>query len=483
MRIGGTTGEIGVKIMPFESLTERLQMSIRRITGRGKLSEADIDEMMKEVRLSLLEADVNYKVVKNFTNEVKQKAVGEKIMKSLTPGDQVVKVVHEELKALMGTDSEAIRFKPAGTTVVLVAGLQGSGKTTHCGKLADYFRKTYQKKTLMIAADIYRPAAITQLITLGKQIGIDVFELGNKVSPVEIVKKGLVYGKERNYDVIIIDTAGRLHIDDDLMGELDEIKKVSKPDEILLTIDAMTGQDAVNIAQTFHNRLTVTGCILTKLDSDSRGGAALSIRYLTGVPIKFVGLGEKLDQIEVFHPDRMASRILGMGDVLTLIEKATQTIDEDEAMRMTERLQKGMFNYNDFLKQLSMIKRIGSLKGILGMLPGVGSQIKNLDMDDKQFTYIEAIISSMTAKERKNPELIAKNSSRKERIAKGSGRSYHEVNQLTKRFDDMKIQLKAFTGMDEKQIQSMKGSKPNPSLMPSKKIKKGKGKNRGNFRF
>jgi len=469
--------------MPFESLTERLQMSIRRITGRGKLSEADIDEMMKEVRLSLLEADVNYKVVKNFTNEVKQKAVGEKIMKSLTPGDQVVKVVHEELKALMGTDSEAIRFKPAGTTVVLVAGLQGSGKTTHCGKLADYFRKTYQKKTLMIAADIYRPAAITQLITLGKQIGIDVFELGNKVSPVEIVKKGLVYGKERNYDVIIIDTAGRLHIDDDLMGELDEIKKVSKPDEILLTIDAMTGQDAVNIAQTFHNRLTVTGCILTKLDSDSRGGAALSIRYLTGVPIKFVGLGEKLDQIEVFHPDRMASRILGMGDVLTLIEKATQTIDEDEAMRMTERLQKGMFNYNDFLKQLSMIKRIGSLKGILGMLPGVGSQIKNLDMDDKQFTYIEAIISSMTAKERKNPELIAKNSSRKERIAKGSGRSYHEVNQLTKRFDDMKIQLKAFTGMDEKQIQSMKGSKPNPSLMPSKKIKKGKGKNRGNFRF
>lgn len=469
--------------MPFESLSERLQMSIRRITGRGKLNETDIDEMMKEVRLSLLEADVNYKVVKNFTNEVKQKAIGDKIMKSLTPGEQVVKVVHEELKALMGTEAEEIKFKPAGTTVILVAGLQGSGKTTHCGKLANFIRKTYQKKSLMIAADIYRPAAITQLVTLGKQLDVDVFELGTQVSPVEIVKKGLVYGKEKGYDVIIIDTAGRLHIDDQLMHELEEIKKQAKPDEILLTVDAMTGQDAVNIAQTFHTRLSITGCLLTKLDSDSRGGAALSIRYLTGIPIKFIGLGEKLDQIEVFHPERMASRILGMGDVLTLIEKATQNIDEDEALKMTERLQKGLFNYNDFLKQLGMIRKIGSLKGILGMLPGVGSQIKNLDLDDKQFNYIEAIISSMTEKERKNPELIAKSTSRKERISKGSGRSYQEVNQLTKRFDDMKTQLKAFTGMDEKQMNALKSGRPSPNMMPAKKVKKGKGKNRGNFRF
>jgi signal recognition particle subunit SRP54 len=367
--------------------------------------------------------------------------------------------------------------------VILVAGLQGSGKTTHCGKLANFIRKTYQKKSLMIAADIYRPAAITQLVTLGKQIEIDVFELGTTVSPVEIVKKGLVFGKEKGYDVIIIDTAGRLHIDEQLMGELEEIKKIAKPDEILLTVDAMTGQDAVNIAQTFHNKLSITGCLLTKLDSDSRGGAALSIRYLTGIPIKFVGLGEKLDQIEVFHPERMASRILGMGDVLTLIEKATQNIDEDEALKMTERLQKGIFNYNDFLKQLAMIKRLGSLKGILGMLPGVGNQIKNIDTDDKQFVYIEAIISSMTEKERKNPELIAKNTSRKERISKGSGRPYQEVNQLTKRFDDMKSQLKAFTGMDEKQLNAIKGNRPNPNLIPTKKAKKGKGKNRGNFRF
>ncbi|HOI46294.1 MAG TPA: signal recognition particle protein [Bacilli bacterium] len=469
--------------MPFESLSERLQMSIRRITGRGKLNETDIDEMMKEVRLSLLEADVNYKVVKNFTNEVKQKAIGDKIMKSLTPGEQVVKVVHEELKALMGTEAEEIKFKPVGTTVILVAGLQGSGKTTHCGKLANFIRKTYQKKSLMIAADIYRPAAITQLVTLGKQLDVDVFELGTQVSPVEIVKKGLVYGKEKGYDVIIIDTAGRLHIDDQLMHELEEIKKQAKPDEILLTVDAMTGQDAVNIAQTFHTRLSITGCLLTKLDSDSRGGAALSIRYLTGIPIKFIGLGEKLDQIEVFHPERMASRILGMGDVLTLIEKATQNIDEDEALKMTERLQKGLFNYNDFLKQLNMIRKIGSLKGILGMLPGVGSQIKNLDLDDKQFNYIEAIISSMTEKERKNPELIAKSTSRKERISKGSGRSYQEVNQLTKRFDDMKTQLKAFTGMDEKQMNALKSGRPSANMMPAKKVKKGKGKNRGNFRF
>lgn len=465
--------------MPFESLSERIQMSLRRITGRGRLNENDIDEMMKEVRLSLLEADVNYKVVKSFTAEVKQKAMGEKIMKSLTPGDMVVKVVHDELKKLMGDEAVDVSYKASGLSTFMLVGLQGAGKTTQCGKLASFLRKRDGKKPMLIAADIYRPAAINQLVTVGNQLGIEVFELGTNVKVVDIVTKGLAYAKQKGYDLVIIDTAGRLHINEELMQELDDIQKVAKPEEILLTIDAMMGQDAINVINSFNEKLPLTGCILTKLDGDTRGGAALSVRYLTNVPIKFIGMGEKIDQLEVFHPERMAGRILGMGDIVTLVEKASQNIDEEEAMKMAERMQKGIFNYNDFLKQLKWIKRLGSFKGILGLIPGLGQQIKNLDIDDKQFSYLEAIVYSMTPIERKNPELLAKSLSRRERVAKGSGRPYQEVNALIKRFDEMKNQLKAISKMSGNiDVNNL------PRQMPiAPKQKKGKGKGRGNFRI
>ena len=467
--------------MAFESLSEKIQMSLRRITGRGRLNENDIDEMMKEVRLSLLEADVNYKVVKSFIADVKEKAMGEKILKSLTPGDQVVKVVHDELKKLMGSEAVPVQYKTSGgPSVFMLVGLQGAGKTTHCGKLANLLRKQDKKRPLLIAGDIYRPAAINQLVTVGKQLGVEVFEKGTNVPVTQIVTEGLAYAKKMNYDLVIIDTAGRLHIDDKLMQELQDVQKIAKPDEILLTIDAMMGQDAINVITTFNEKLPLTGCILTKLDGDTRGGAALSIRYLTNVPIKYIGVGEKLDQIELFHPDRMAGRILGMGDVVSLIEKATESIDEEDAMKLMDKIQKGTFNYNDFLKQLKMIKRIGSLKSILGMLPGIGSKLKDIEIDDKQFTYIEAIIGSMTPEERKKPDLVAKSMSRRERISKGSGRSYQEVNALTKRFDDMKKQFQAMAGMSE---QDMQRSMRTGQGMPKQKVKKGKGKGRGNFRF
>lgn len=468
--------------MPFESLSEKIQMSLRRVTGRGRLNENDIDEMMKEVRLSLLEADVNYKVVKAFIKDVKEKSLGERVMKSLTPGDQVLKIVDEELKMLMGEEATPINMNPNGTTVILLAGLQGSGKTTHAGKLAAYLRKTYGSRPLLVAADIYRPAAVNQLVTLGKQLNIDVYEQGTSKKPEDIVKEALAYAKSKSNNVVIIDTAGRLSIDEALMQELVNIKQIAKPHEILLAVDAMTGQDAVNVAIQFNNALSVTGCILTKLDSDTRGGAALSIRYMTNIPIKFCGMGEKLDQIEVFHPDRMASRILGMGDVLTLIDKATENIDETEAMNMAERLQKGYFNYYDFLKQLKMIKRMGSLKSLLGLIPGMGKQLKNIDIDDKKFVYIEAIIGSMTNEEKKNPELVNTSRSRKERIAKGSGRSYPEVNNLTQQFETMKKQMKQMMGLSEDEMEKMAKGKYVPN-MPQQKAKKGKGKNKGGFRF
>ena len=466
--------------MPFESLSERLQMSLRRITGRGRLNENDIDEMMKEVRLSLLEADVNYKVVKSFCADVKEKALGEKIMKSLTPGDQVVKVVHDELKKLMGEEAVEVKYNEKGMSIFLLVGLQGAGKTTHVGKLAAYLRKKDKKRPLLIAGDIYRPAAIDQLKTVGKQLGIEVFDMGNKEKVTTIVAEGIKYAKKMNYDLVIIDTAGRLHIDDALMKELQDINNLCHPDEILLTIDAMMGQDAINVITTFNEMLPLTGCILTKLDGDTRGGAALSIRYLTNVPIKYIGLGEKLDQLELFHPDRMAGRILGMGDVVSFIEKATESIDEDEAMKMMEKMQKGIFNYNDFLKQLKWIKRMGSLKSLLGMIPGVGSQIKNLDIDDKQLLYINTIVLAMTEEERRKPDLIASSPSRRERVSKGSGRSYQEVNNLVKRFEDMKKQMKAMSGMSEADMQR---SMQTGQGMPKQKVKKGKGKGRGNFRF
>ncbi len=468
--------------MPFESLSDRIQMSLRRLTGRGKINEKDIDEAMREIRVSLLEADVNYKIVKQFIADIKEKALGERVMKSLTPGDQVVKIVYEELVQLMGEEAAPINLKKSGTSVILMAGLQGSGKTTHAGKLALYLRKNNNLKPLLVAADIYRPAAINQLVQLGKQLNIEVFQMGILTRPQVIVQKALEYARLNNYNLVIIDTAGRLQIDDTLMQELVDIKEIAHPDEILLTIDSMTGQDAVNVASTFHEKLDVTGCLLTKLDSDTRGGAALSIRYMTQIPIKFVGMGEKLDQIEVFHPDRMAKRILGMGDVLSFIEKATANIDEDDALKLAERIQKGLFNYNDFLDQINTIKKMGSLKGLLGLIPGLGSKIRNLNIDDKQFVFIEAIIGSMTKEERKNPDLINKSHSRKSRIANGSGRSYQEINNLTKRFDEMKKQMESMSKMDEEQMEKMsKGQAPMP--MPKMKAKKGKGKNKGGFRI
>ncbi len=468
--------------MPFESLSERLGMALRRLTGRGRINENDIDEMMKEVRVSLLEADVNYRVVKSFIKDVKEKALGERVMKSLTPGDQVLKIVDEELKALMGDEAVPLNMNPNGLTVILLAGLQGSGKTTHAGKLANYIRKNYGSRVLMIAADVYRPAAINQLVTIGKSIDIDVFEQGIMKKPQAIVEDGIKYARSNNYNVVIIDTAGRLSIDEALMQELVDIKKIAKPNEILLAVDAMTGQDAVNVAIEFNNALSVTGIILTKLDSDTRGGAALSIRYLTQIPIKFSGMGEKIDQLEVFYPDRMASRILGMGDVLTLIDKATENIDEADAMNMAERLQKGYFNYYDFLKQIKTIKKMGSLKGLLGLIPGMSQRLKGVEIDDEKFKYIEAIIGSMTVEERKNPQLLDNSRSRKERIAKGSGRSYVEVNNLTKQFEEMKKQMGSLMGMDEKQMEQVaKGNYVPP--MGQRKVKKGKGKNKGGFRF
>ncbi|MBO4667998.1 MAG: signal recognition particle protein [Bacilli bacterium] len=465
--------------MPFESLSQRLQMSLRRISGRAVLNEKDIDDMMREVRLSLLEADVNYKVVKKFISDVKEKAMGERILKSLTPGDMVVKIVHDELKSLMGDEAQGISYKIGGMTVVMLVGLQGAGKTTHCGKLATYLRKKDAKKPMMIAGDIYRPAAIEQLKTLGRQIGVEVFEMGTNHPVTEIVKKGLSYAKEKGYDLVIIDTAGRLHINDELMKELQDVSDVCKPDEILLTIDAMMGQDSINVITTFNEKLRLTGCILTKLDGDTRGGAALSIRYLTDVPIKYIGVGEKIDQIEIFHPDRMAGRILGMGDIVSFVEKATDNIDEEEAMKMAEKMQKGIFDYNDFLKQLKWIKRMGSIKGLLSMLPGVGAQIRNLDIDEKQFTYIETIVFAMTKEERRKPELLDNSYSRRQRVARGSGRPYNEVNGLIKRFNDMKKQMKQLGNMSESDIASGKM----PRVSPQGKQKKGKGKGRGNFKF
>ena len=467
--------------MPLDTLSDRIQMTLRRLTGRGRLNENDIDSAMREIRVALLEADVNYKIVKEFIADIKEQALGERVMKSLTPGDQVIKIVYEELVKLMGEEAVPINLKKSGMSVILMCGLQGSGKTTHTAKLANYLRKYNNLKPLMIAADVYRPAAINQLVQLGKQLDIEVFQMGVLAKPQAIVEKGLDYARSHSNNLVIIDTAGRLQIDEVLMQELVDIKQIARPDEIMLTIDAMTGQDAVNVASAFHEKLGITGCLLTKLDSDTRGGAALSIRYLTQIPIKFTGVGEKLDQLEVFHPERMAKRILGMGDVLSLIEKATENIDETDAMKLNERLQKGIFTYDDFLDQIRMIKKMGSIKGLLGLIPGVGSQLKNIDIDEKQFTYIEVAIGSMTKYERKHPDVVATSHSRKERIAKGSGRPYQEINNLTKRFDDMKRQMIAMAGMSEEDMQ--KAARSGNMPMKAARPKKGKGKNKGGFRF
>jgi len=451
--------------MAFENLTGRFQMALRRLTGKSRLTENDIDEMMREVRLSLLEADVNYKVVKEFTDEVKALAYGEKILKGLNPGQQVVKIVNDELTKLMGEKAEELNLSE-DLTVILMVGLQGAGKTTTAGKLANYIRKNNGKKPLLVAADIYRPAAIEQLQTVGKQLDIEVFEMGT-AKPETIVKQALDYARKNLFDLVIIDTAGRLHIDETMMEEIKNIAKITNPEEILLTVDAaMTGQDAVNVAETFNAALKLTGCILTKLDGDTRGGAALSIRKVTGVPIKFAGTGEKLHEIEVFHPERMASRILGMGDVLSLIEKATEEIDEAEAMSMMEKMMSGNFNYNDMLKQMRMIKRMGKFSGILKMLPGMGQMADMDKIDDKQLIYIEAIISSMTKQERKDPELLNRSSSRRNRVASGSGRSTTEVNRIISMLDKQAKMMRRMAGMNPSNVENMQENLAQGTLQP-----------------
>jgi signal recognition particle subunit SRP54 len=436
--------------MAFEGLADRLQNTIQKIRGKGKVSEADVKEMMREVRLALLEADVNFKVVKDFVKKVSERAVGQEVLKSLTPGQQIIKIVNEELTALMGGEQSKIAVASRPPTVIMMVGLQGAGKTTTTGKLANLLRKKYNRKPLLVAADIYRPAAIKQLETLGKQLSMPVFSLGDKVSPVEIAKQAIEMAKEEHHDYVLIDTAGRLHVDEALMDELKDIKELTKPDEIFLVVDAMTGQDAVNVASSFNEILGLTGVVLTKLDGDTRGGAALSIRAVTNTPIKFVGLGEKLDALEAFHPERMASRILGMGDVLTLIEKAQANVDEEKAKELEQKMRTATFTLDDFLDQLGQVRNLGPLDELLKMMPGANKMkgLNNLQIDEKQIAHVEAIIRSMTKAEKEHPEIM--NSNRKRRIAKGSGRTVPEVNRLLKQFEDMKKMMKQMAGMQQK---------------------------------
>jgi signal recognition particle subunit SRP54 len=433
--------------MAFEGLADRLQNVMNKIRGKGKVTEADVKDMMREVRLALLEADVNFKVVKDFIKRVSERAVGQEVLKSLTPGQQVIKVVKEELTDLMGGEQSKIAVANRPPTVIMMVGLQGAGKTTTTGKLANLLRKKYNRKPMLVAADIYRPAAIKQLETLGKQLNMPVFSLGDQVSPVEIAKQAVAKAKEEHNDYVLIDTAGRLHIDEALMDELKQIKEVTKPDEIFLVVDAMTGQDAVNVAQSFNEQLGLTGVILTKLDGDTRGGAALSIKAVTNTPIKFVGMGEKMDALEPFHPERMASRILGMGDVLTLIEKAQAAVDEEKAKELEQKMRTMSFTFDDFLEQLGQVRKMGPLDEIIKMLPGANKikGLNNIQVDEKQISRVEAIIRSMTKEEKTNPEII--NASRKKRIAKGSGTSVQEVNRLLKQFEEMKKMMKMMTTM------------------------------------
>lgn len=423
----------------FENLGDRLQNVIHKVKGYGKITEDNISEMMREIRLALLEADVNYKVVKEFTSIVKEKALGEEVQKSIKPGDLFVKIVQDELTELLGGESAPLNIKGNPATLMMV-GLQGSGKTTTSGKLANYLRKKHSKKPLLVACDVYRPAAIDQLKQIGKQLNIEVYDEG-KNDPVEISKNAINYAKENNYDYVIIDTAGRLHIDDDLMKELDNIKEEINPDEILLVIDSMMGQDAINVITGFNEMLPLTGVVLTKLDGDTRGGVALSVRHLTNVPIKFIGVSEKMDGLDSFNPERMAGRILGMGDIVSLVEKAQEAIDEKEAEKTAKRMQQGRFDLEDFLSTMKQMKKLGPLENLLKLIPGAKKMgLNNVKIDPKQMAHIEAIVLSMTPKERRNPDIIK--ASRKTRIAKGSGTSVQEVNRLLQQFDQMKKMMK-----------------------------------------
>ena len=422
-----------MKQLAFEGLSDRLEAAFKNLRSKGSLNEADVKSAMREVRMALLEADVNYKVAKDFTNTVTEKAIGEKVMESLTPSQMVIKIVKEELVSLMGGTQSRLAYASHPPTVILMCGLQGSGKTTHCAKLALMLKKQ-NHRPMLVACDIYRPAAIKQLQVVGEQVGAPVFERG-QANPVDIAKEAIAYAKDHGHDYVILDTAGRLHIDEELMNELKAVKAEAKPHEILLVVDAMTGQDAVNVATAFDGALGIDGLILTKLDGDTRGGAALSARAVTGKPIKFVGTGEKLENLDVFHPDRMASRILGMGDVLSLIEKAEQTMDEKKAAELEKKLMQNKFDLNDLLDQFEQIRKMGSLQDTLALIPGIGKKAKDIEVDERKFDRLKAIILSMTAKERENPDII--NPSRKKRIAAGCGQSIEDVNRLLKQFKDM----------------------------------------------
>ena len=422
----------------FENLSDRLQSAVNKIKGYGRITEDNISEVTREIRLALLEADVNYKVVKEFIQTVKEKALGEEVKKSLKPGELFVKIVHDELVELLGGDKKDLYIK-GDPSILMMVGLQGSGKTTTIGKIALLLRKKYKKKPLLVACDVYRPAAIDQLKQIGKELNIEVYDEGNN-NPVTISKNAINYAKENKFDYVLIDTAGRLHIDENLMDELNNINSEVSPNEILLVIDSMTGQDAVNVIEGFNNKLPLTGAILTKLDGDTKGGAALSIRHLTNVPIKFVGVSEKMDGLDEFYPDRMAERILGMGDLMSIVEKVENTIDQDEAMKAAKKMEQGKFDLEDFLSTFKQIKKMGPLESLIKLIPGVPKELKKVKVNPKDMAHIEAIILSMTPYERKHPDVIK--NSRKQRISKGCGRSVEEINRLLKQFEQMKTMMK-----------------------------------------
>jgi signal recognition particle subunit SRP54 len=450
----------------FDQLSDRLQATLSDVRSRGKLSESDVDAAMREIRLALLEADVNFKVVKTFTKTVKERCLGDEVLKSLDPGQHVVKIVNEELATLMGGSGRELAMASSGPTVILMAGLQGSGKTTACAKLAMHLKKD-GKDVAIAACDVYRPAAVDQLVTVGKRAGAHVYQQGTDRDPVEIAEWALQQARTERRDVLIVDTAGRLHIDQDLMGELSRIRKKTQPHDVLLVVDAMTGQDAVGVAESFAEAAEFDGVVMTKLDGDARGGAALSVNAVTGKPILFASTGEKLGDFDKFHPDRMAQRILGMGDVLSLIEKAEQQVDEKQAVDLQKKLEKDQFTLEDFLQQMRQVRKMGPLSGIIGMLPGMGAmkQLKNADVDEGQLDRVEAIILSMTPAERANPGMI--NGSRRKRIANGSGTRVQNVNQLVKQFDQMRKMMRSMVGgkmPDAQQLAQMTGGAPRPKI-------------------
>ena len=458
--------------MTFSGLADKLSSAFKNFRSKGKLTESDVKSGMREIKLALLEADVNFKVVKEFINKVTERAVGADVLESLVPAQQIVKIVNEELISLMGGTQAKITISPKPPTVIMMTGLQGAGKTTHAAKLAAHFKKQ-GKRPLLVACDVYRPAAIKQLEVVGGQIGVPVFTMGDKISPVEIAKAGVEHAKKNGFDMVFVDTAGRLHIDEDMMEELKNIKAKVEPTEILLVVDAMTGQDAVNVAQSFNDLLDITGVVVTKMDGDTRGGAVLSVRYITGKPIKYVGTGEKLDAIEPFHPDRMASRILGMGDMLSLIEKAEQAYDEKKAAELEQKLRESKFTLTDYLEQFEQIRGMGSMEQLMGMMPGVkGLDLKDAKIDEKQIDRMEAIIKSMTVQEREDPDIIS--SSRKKRIAAGSGTSVEDVNRLLKQFEQTNKLMKQLS--QGKGIPGLGGFGGFGNRFTKKKLKKNKKK-------